>query len=189
MFDAQLKAWIDRPLADAAGWVAPLGIRANWVTIAGGAVAFVAMLLVSRGHGWIAVGFVLLNRVLDGLDGPLARATGGATQRGAYLDAVFDTLFFASLPFGFALAEPEKAVAAVFLLLGLIVLGAASWTMVEKRGAQGEPLGMAEALVVTVIYVAVCAFPGWFSIAAYVLGLIAFILAGVRVASAVNTLS
>lgn len=188
MLDGQLRLIIDSPLDRVAPRIAALGVRADWITLAAAMVAVAAMLTVSRSHGWIALGLVLANRLLDGLDGSVARVTK-ATNRGAYLDALSDALLFAGVPFGFALANPERAVAAVFLLFGLIMLGMASWTLAERRGVGGQPLGMLEALLITLVYASACLFPGWFSIGAYALGIAAFICAGVRVASAVNTLS
>lgn len=188
MLDAQLRRVIDPPLAAAAPRIAALGLGAHWLTLAAGVAAVAAMLTVSRSHFWIALGLILLNRLLDGLDGAVARITR-TTDRGAYLDALADVPLFAGVPFGFALATPERAVAGVFLLFGLTMYATASWAQGAKRGGTGQPFGMLEALILTLVYTLACVLPGWFSIGAYALGIAAFICAGLRVASAVNTLS
>lgn len=187
MFDSQLRRLLDAMLADLGRRTARLGIRADWLTAAAGLAAIAAILTISRSHFWIGLGLLLLNRSLDGLDGAVARATR-MTDLGAYLDNVDDALLFAGVPFGFALASPERAVAAVFLVFGMIVLGSASWTLAEKRGVSAETYGPSMGLLVTLAYAFACLLPGWFSIIAYVLGLAVFILAGRRVASAVNKL-
>jgi phosphatidylglycerophosphate synthase len=61
---------------------------------------------------------ILFNRLLDGLDGAVARATA-ATDRGGYLDVVVDYVFYAGVPLAFALAEPSRnALPAAALLAG-----------------------------------------------------------------------
>jgi phosphatidylglycerophosphate synthase len=187
MFDTQLRRLIDAALADFGRRVSALGIRADWLTAAAALAAVAAMVTVSRDHLWIGFGFILLNRMLDGLDGAVARATR-VTDRGAYLDAVSDTMLFAGIPFGFALAGPERAVAATFVVFGMVVLGVASWPLPDKRGVSAETYGPTLGGVVTVAYSLACLLPAWFSITAYVLGLAAFILAGRRVSAAVNML-
>ncbi|MGQ7148234.1 CDP-alcohol phosphatidyltransferase family protein, partial [Escherichia sp. SS-MK2] len=55
--------------------------------------------------GWYlaALVVILLNRLLDGLDGALARRRG-LTDAGGFLDISLDFLFYALVPFGFILA-------------------------------------------------------------------------------------
>jgi phosphatidylglycerophosphate synthase len=187
MFDSQIRRLIDAALADLGRRAAGMGLAADWLTAAASLAAIAAMLTISRDHTWIGLGLIILNRALDGLDGAVARASQ-VTDRGAYLDAIGDALLFAGVPFGFALAGPERAVAAVFLLFGMTVLGSASWTLAERRGASLETFGPTTGALMTLAYAFACLLPGWFSIVAYILGLAAFILTGRRVATAVNKL-
>ena len=65
---------------------------------------------------YVALAFIALNRVLDGLDGALARATH-CTMRGGFLDICADFIFYPAVVLGFALADPDaNARAAAFLL-------------------------------------------------------------------------
>jgi phosphatidylglycerophosphate synthase len=185
MIDAQLRRLLDAALADLGRRAAGLGISADWLTAAASLAGIAAMLTISRSHFWIGASLILLNRTLDGLDGAVARATR-LTDRGAYLDALGDALLFAGVPFGFALASPERAVAAVFLVFGMIVLGSASRTLAGQRGVSAQTCGPTMGLVLTLAYAFSCLMPGWFSIVAYVLGIAHFVLAGMQVASAVN---
>ncbi len=75
--------------------------------------------------GWYfaALVAIVFNRLLDGLDGALARRRG-LTDAGGFLDIALDFLFYALVPFGFALAAPaENALAAAWLLLAFIGTG------------------------------------------------------------------
>lgn len=66
-------------------------------------------------YGW-ALLLLLMNRVLDGLDGALARYQGQITDRGGYFDIVGDFIVYAGFVFGFALAQPTHALPAAFVL-------------------------------------------------------------------------
>jgi hypothetical protein len=69
-------------------------------------------------------------------------------------------------PFAFALAEPARALAAMFLMLGLAV-----WTVM----GQARPGWLI--LVTTLAYLVAAAFPYCFSPLAYVVGVACFVLA------------
>jgi CDP-alcohol phosphatidyltransferase. len=72
--------------------------------------------------GWYLAALVaiVLNRLLDGLDGALARLRG-LTDAGGFLDIALDFLFYALVPFGFALAAPaDNAIAAAWLLFAFM---------------------------------------------------------------------
>ena len=58
---------------------------------------------------------ILLNRLCDGLMGRLPAVTA-PTDFGGFLDIVFDFIFYATIPFGFALYDPANALAACFLI-------------------------------------------------------------------------
>ncbi|HEY1708201.1 MAG TPA: CDP-alcohol phosphatidyltransferase family protein [Rhizomicrobium sp.] len=189
MFDDQLRRLIAGPMGAVARWL-PASLRANWVTLAGGLVAFAGLILIGRGLYLWGLGAIVANRLLDGLDGAVARRTA-PTELGAYLDAVFDTLFFASVPFAFALADPSRAVAASFLIFGSMGAGASAWIYMAfacRAGMVTMPVAsVAESLVMVAGFAIACVFPVWFSFVAYGLGFVAFVAAGVRIAAAVNT--
>ena len=104
---------LDQAAAKAEGW----GLSANAITAIG--------LLFGIGAGFVltlhlyAIGIllVLLNRLCDALDGVVARRKG-ATAFGGVLDSASDFVFYAGVPFGFALALPDSAIAVAFLLFG-----------------------------------------------------------------------
>jgi phosphatidylglycerophosphate synthase len=67
-----------------------LGLTPNHLTLIGFGIAIVAALFAS-GERWVVAGVLLIvGGVFDLFDGALARATGRASKRGAFLDSVFD---------------------------------------------------------------------------------------------------
>lgn len=115
--DAYRQAVVDRALRPLKSrLLAPLTVAlarvpADAVTLAGVVVGLVAALLAAFGRFDLALAAWWLNRLLDGLDGELARATrragraaGEATgaARGAYLDLMADLLVYAAVALGLA---------------------------------------------------------------------------------------
>ena len=101
MIDANVRRLIDPPLAHAGQLLAAAGIGADAVTIGGCLLGLVAALAVSAGQFYIALALLIANRIADGLDGAIARATR-PTDRGAFLDIALDFLVYAAVPLGFA---------------------------------------------------------------------------------------
>lgn len=134
-------------------------------------IAFVlglgAVPLIAINHAWIALALFAATRIA------LAVAARASEDDAASV-SVFDAIGFASLPFAFALADPIRALPAVFLMFGFVALFAATL----KFGRTF--IGSVELLIVFVI---VSVFPGWFGIVAYSAGVLCFVAAGVRVAA------
>ena len=174
MIDANIRRLIDPPLAHAGQLLAAAGIGANAVTIGGCLVGLAAALAVSAGQFYIALALLLANRIADGLDGAIARATR-PTDRGAFLDIALDFLVYAAVPLGFAAWSPHaNAFAAAFLLASFVANGSAFLAfsiMAEKRGItttrQGQKsiyylAGIAEGFETIAFMIAFCVFPGAF---------------------------
>ena len=123
MLDPMLRRWVDPPLDRAGAWLAERGASAHAVTIVGLAIGLLAVPLLAGGHyGWALV-VILLNRLIDGLDGAIARR-GSPSLFGGYLDIVCDMAFYAAVPFGFALARPANALWAALLLASFVCTAA-----------------------------------------------------------------
>ena len=81
------------------------------------------------------------SRVLDGLDGATARASR-LTDRGGFLDIVFDFIFYGAIPLAFALRDPgANALAAAVLLFSFYVNGASflAYRGGRRQARPGEP--------------------------------------------------
>jgi phosphatidylglycerophosphate synthase len=123
MFDPVLRRLIDPPLNRAGAWLAGQGLSANAASLAGLAVGLLAVPALAHGRYDLALLAILLNRLIDGLDGPIARQ-GSPTAFGGYLDIMCDMAFYAAVPVGFALASPVNALSAAILLASFVCTGA-----------------------------------------------------------------
>jgi phosphatidylglycerophosphate synthase len=123
---------------------------------------------------------LLVNRAFDGVDGAMARLSQ-ATDRGAFFDISLDFLFYAAIPLGFALADPDaNALAAAVLLAAFVGTGTsflAYAVIAEKRGLKSEAYptksfyylgGLTEGAETIVAFLAMCWWPQHFAAIAYV---------------------
>ena len=82
----------------------------------------------------------LANRALDGLDGPVARASG-ASDLGGFFDIVADFTIYGGFVVGIAIAVPAARLACVVLLLAYYVSGTALLalsSLLERAGRSGD---------------------------------------------------
>jgi phosphatidylglycerophosphate synthase len=180
MFDRQLLA-LSKPWVDAAARAIKAGgITANQISFGGFALGMFAAVLIAHGDILLAVVPLLLNRLLDGLDGAVARLEQ-PTDRGAFLDITLDFLFYAAVPLAFAVCEPERnALAASALLAAFIGTGTsflAYAIIAEKRGQKSTAYpskgfyylgGLTEGFETVLCFVAMCVWPQHFATIAYV---------------------
>jgi phosphatidylglycerophosphate synthase len=196
MLDPLLRPWVDPPLDRAGAWLAARGVSANGLTLGGMAVGLISVPLLAGGHYKAALVAILLNRLLDGLDGAVARRSR-PTAFGGYLDIICDMVFYAAVPVGFALAQPGNAVWAALLLasfvctcasfLGRAVLAAQRGEPDEgRRGAKSffHAAGLMEGTETILAFVLFCLLPGLFAWLAGIFALLCFWTAGARVAQA-----
>ena len=179
MFDRQMLA-ISKPIVDGmARRLNGLGITANQVSFTGFAFGMVSAVLIAHGNIMLAIVPLLLNRLLDGLDGAVARFST-PTDRGAFLDITLDFLFYASVPLAFAFCNPERnALASAMLLASFIGTGVsflAYAIMAEKRGEKSTAYpsksfyylgGLTEGFETVMCFAAMCAWPQYFAVLAY----------------------
>ena len=154
-------------------------ITADQVTVTGFLVGMLAVPLIIFEHSFIALICIILNRLLDGLDGTLARLST-PTDRGGFLDIVLDFIFYSAIPLAFALANPEaNALAAAVLIYAFIGTGCsflAFATIAEKRKISSTQFpdksfyylgGLTEATETIIVFGIMCLIPSYFSLLAY----------------------
>ncbi len=174
MFDARLRPLIDPPLNALGRRLAAWGIGANAVTLTGLALGIAAAVAIGHGDYLLGLALILANRLLDGLDGAIARATR-LTDFGGFLDIVADFAFYVAIPIGFAFADPANALPALLLVASFTLTGIsflAFATLAAKRGvetgAHGRKSffynsGIAEGTETIATFVILCLFPLYFT--------------------------
>ena len=192
MFDKQIFAWTERPAIRIAAALRRQGVGADRLTVVGFAAGLIALPLLAGGFFLPALVFILANRICDGLDGVIARLDG-TSDRGAFLDVALDFFFYASVPFGFALADPSaNALAAAFLLFGFIGTGSsflALAVLAERRGSRSADFptkgiyylgGLTEGAETVLAFILMCLFPTSFALIAYAFGALCFVTTVMR---------
>lgn len=170
MFDDRMRLVKDsvfNPMAQ------PLQMVPPWLFSVLGLIAGVGAALAAWQQSYLlAVLLWWLNRILDGLDGAVARISDSQSDFGGYLDIIFDFAVYAVVPVGLALGRMETAVtySLVFLLTTFYVNGA-SWmylaAILEKRSHQhanrltsvAMPAGLVGGTETIVLYSAFFIFP------------------------------
>lgn len=192
MLDAAARKIVDPPLNAIGGWLESLGAKANSVSILGFIIGMSAIPALAYEEYGIGLTLILVNRVFDGLDGAIARRTG-ATDFGAFLDIVLDFVFYSGVVFGFALAQTEFALAASFLMfcfvtsgstfLAYAILAAKHGRTTEDRGKKSIYYlgGLTEGTETILFFIAICLFPDFFPILAFVFGVLCLITATTRI--------
>ena len=156
-----------------------LGVSANTVTLAGFVLGLLAATAIAFGHSLGGLLLMLVSRLADGLDGTLARLRQ-PTDRGAFLDITLDFLFYASIPLGFAIAEPAaNALPAAVLLAAFIGTGSsflAFAVLAGQRGLANPRLpgkgfyylgGLTEGTETLLCFALMCLWPEHFALLAY----------------------
>jgi CDP-diacylglycerol--glycerol-3-phosphate 3-phosphatidyltransferase len=90
MLSRWFRSWLMDYVHPFARFLLKIGITPNGLTLAGLAVSTLAGSLIALGWLLPAAGAVALEGILDSLDGELARQSGRASARGAFLDSVCD---------------------------------------------------------------------------------------------------
>ena len=177
MFDARLRPLIDPPLNWLAKSLAALGIGANSLSLAGMGIGVGAGITIAGDQYLAGLLLILANRLFDGLDGAVARATR-PTDFGGYLDIVSDFVFYVAIPIGFAFAAPTNLPFALVLIASFTLTGVsflAFATLAAKRGletnAHGKKsffynTGLAEGAETIIAFVLMCIFPAQFPLIA-----------------------
>ncbi len=198
MLDTTLRRFINRPLDTAGRFIARLGVGANAVTLAGLVFGLLAALAIGTGYFALAFALIVINRITDGLDGAVARATA-PTDRGGYLDIVVDYVFYGSIPLAFAVSDPVHNAIPAAALLAAFCLTCASFltfaTIAAKRGLETEAhgkksffysTGLVEGTETIAFFLVMTAMPHWFPVLAWVFAALCVLTAIQRTALAMK---
>jgi phosphatidylglycerophosphate synthase len=155
------------------------GVGADSVTLTGFALGIAAAISIALGGTLSGLALLLASRLMDGLDGAVARLTQ-PTDGGAFLDITLDFVFYAAIPLAFAIADPPaNALPAAVLLAAFIGTGSsflAFSVFAERRGLKSEDYpqkglyylgGLTEATETLVCFGLMCLWPQHFAWWAY----------------------
>jgi phosphatidylglycerophosphate synthase len=198
VFDARIRKVIDPALDAAARMLLRTGVTANGLTLFGAIAGCGAAMAIAVQHYGLGLILIVLNRVLDGLDGPLARQTG-ATEFGGYLDSLCDFLFYVTVPVGFGVASPANLMPALFLVASftLTAVSFLAFAAIAARlnlvgGGHGAKAfiystGLMEGTETILFFIAMCAVPAYFAILAYIFAALCVITVLQRIMMAAKT--
>ena len=174
MLDKAVQQALRPLMTRAARGLVRVGVGADAISVAGFALGMAAAGAIAFQQYLPGLALLLLSRLMDGLDGAVARATR-PTDRGGFLDITLDFLFYAAIPLAFALADPAaNALPAAVLLAAFIGTGSsflAFAAVAEKRQLHSVAFpdksfyflgGLTEATETITAFAAMCLWPQWF---------------------------
>jgi phosphatidylglycerophosphate synthase len=196
MLDRSLRRIVDPLLESPARLLARYHVPATAITLSGFAMGIAAAVALAWRRYDLALGLILLNRFADGLDGAVARKTA-PTDAGGFIDSVCDTIFYASVPLGFAWGDREQFLPALVLLHSFMgttgsFLVFATFAMKRRLtsnwGAQKSfyyHFGLMEGSETIFFFLAFCLFPSSFAPLAWTFAALCWLTTLVRVVTGV----
>jgi len=200
MFDALLRPVIDPTLNWIGGGIARAGVTANHITLAGAFAGGAAGGVIALGHYLPGLGLILISRLLDGLDGAVARATR-PTDFGGYLDIVCDYVFYLAVPLGFAFANMQHMPYALILTASFTLTAVSFLAFAAVAGKRGLTTrahgpksffyntGLAEGFETIAAFVLMCLLPDQFPVIAFVLAVLCVVTVVQRSVAAAKNFS
>lgn len=195
MLDAYIRPIIGPPLDKAGILLARRGAHPHGVTAVGFVAGLIAIVLITQHYYILAGCFIVFNRLCDGLDGAVARESG-MTDFGGFLDISCDFIIYAGVIFGFAVAQPDSALWASFLLfsyIGPITTFLAYALMAEKYKVTTEIRGkksfyylggLCEGSETAIVMILLCLKPEWLSEICVIFGAMCWLTTIGRIRSA-----
>jgi phosphatidylglycerophosphate synthase len=175
VLDSAIQQVLKPVLSRMARGLVRAGIGADALTFIGFAIGMAAAVSIALQQFTAGLVLLLLSRLMDGLDGAVARLTQ-PTDRGGFLDITLDFLFYAAIPLAFAVADPAQNALPAAVLLASFMGTASSFLafaiVAAQRGITSTALpdksfyflgGLTEATETIAAFVAMCLWPQWFA--------------------------
>ena len=172
-------------------------ISPHLITFAGVCATIVALTAVGLHLFWVALPFILLNRVCDGLDGMVARLRNRTSAFGAFIDTFADIFLYSGVIFMLVLGGREEyALPALFLLFTWLVSATCARAFADAATALALPDdiksrkslflldGIASQTETTLVLVLICLLPEYFPVIAIFYGIACLLTSGARVVMA-----
>src|SRR5579872_4342831 len=139
MFDGRWRGAVDRTTKPDGTALVRVGVTADFLTIFGLAMSVVTAFVVGTGHLFLGVVLLFPTGLPDLFDGPVAKASGSASVRGAFFGSVADRISDAVLFGGVAWYLAARHHGEMVLLPFAIV---AVTSLVSYQRAKAELLGL-----------------------------------------------
>ena len=201
MLDKWTTPLIQPLLRRAASGLKHHGIKPDQITITGFLVGIISIPLLAFEYYSLALVLILGNRILDGLDGALARLSS-PSDAGGFLDITLDFIFYSGVVLGFALASPAKnALAACVLIFSFMGTGASflAYAIMAEKHQLSDPnfkhkslyylSGLAEGTETIMLFILFCLLPDYFPQLALMFAAICMLTAAIRVWSGYHSIS
>ncbi len=143
-----------------------MGVSANAVTVTGFLLTVAGAAFLATGHPLRALAALVFGTLADTLDGQVAKAAGGGTKLGAFLDSTFDRLSDSALT---AAAVVYAAYNNDTLLLWIALIALVTGSLIPYIRAKAESLGIAASIGLA---------PREARLVLFVLGVAAWVVAG-----------
>lgn len=184
-----------RPVATA---LARRGVTGNALTGIGLGVGALCLLAVAFGLNALGLVLWLVNRLLDGLDGEVARLRGEDSELGAFVDVVADFVLYGGFLVALAVQHPDARLALVVLFFAyylngtvfLVLSGILERVKRERLTERGLHFrrSLTEGFETIVAGVLFLVFPGRVSLVAWAFAALVFVSAIQRLLDARRTL-
>jgi len=195
MLDSFVRPCIDPPLNKIALFFKRSKITGNHVTLAGFGFGLVSCAMMFTGDYMVALIFLIINRLCDGLDGAIARMRGETSDFGGYLDIMLDFIIYALFPFaaGLGIGTIESITVSAFVLFSIIGTGVsflAYAIICAKRGLetshQGKKTfyfsnGLMEGTETIIVMIMMCVLPDRFIVIGTIFGVLCMITTAMRI--------
>lgn len=200
MLDKWAIKTINPILAKSAGILKKGGLTPDQVTVLGFLVGILAIPALWYQNYYLALSAIVLNRIMDGLDGALARL-GKPTDAGGFLDITLDFIFYSGIVLGFAIANPDQnAIAAITLIFSFMGTGASFLAFAVMAAKQNITSihypqkslyylgGLTEGTETIAVFVLCCLLPKYFPVIAFGFAILCGITTVLRVFAGYHTL-
>lgn len=186
MIDPYVRPLVNPPLQTMARYLAAGGFSSNALTFMGFLVGLGAMFSISQSFYKTGALLFCLNRLLDGLDGPLSQHTQ-STDFGGILDITCDFIIYAGMVFAFGVSNPENLFPASFLIFSFIgpittflayaIIAAKRQVNTTKRGIKSfyHLGGICEGTETAIALLVMCLFPEAFTWTCVIYGILCWL--------------
>lgn len=200
MLDAYAIKVLNAPLNYFAEKLKKRGVTPDRITLSGFVIGVLSFFLIAMGWYHTGLIFLLANRIMDGLDGALARMTQ-KTDAGGFLDICLDFIFYAGIAAAFAFSDSEKnAIPSVILIFSFVGTGTsflAFAIMAEKYDLKSITFphksmyyigGLTEGTETILFFIAMALYPKHFPSLAYLFAALCMITTTTRIIAGYKTL-